>query len=91
MLRSVRPKRQVDLPDDISPGRKSILKDETLYGNTVKMLIRVILVKLGFHMCSPCLYACPKLIPMQKKMCDHMCDFMCEHMCDHKCDFLLEV
>ena len=54
-LRTFRPK--VDSPDDVSPGLKSIPKDKTLY-NTVKMLIRVVLVKLGFHMCSPRLYAC---------------------------------
>ena len=54
------------------------------------MLIRVILVKLGFHMCSPCLYACPKLIPMQKK-CVITRVITCVILCDHKCDFLLEV
>ena len=40
---------------DLSPFARW---NTTLY-NTVKILIRdVILVKLGFHMCIPCLYAC---------------------------------
>lgn len=39
-------------------SRFSKTKHSKLLYNTVKMLIKVILVQLGFHMCSPCLYTC---------------------------------